>query len=96
MSRAETLYPTHPDDLRTVEEVAKATGRTPASILQFIQKGILPAQDEQPALRPGRPRKMIRAGDIYLIAFRPRWQNRRKNIRTSTGTVLRPTSVPND
>lgn len=95
MSRAETLFPENPDQLYTVERVARATGRTPASILSYIQRGILPAQDD-PTPRPGRPRKLVRAADIYLIAFKPRWENRRKSIKTSGGTILHPSTIPND
>lgn len=86
--RADVLYPPDPDELKTVEEVAKAVRSTPGTILSYIAKGILPAIDMHVPGQRGRPRKMIRRGDIHRIAFKPRWENRRPKVTTPSGARL--------
>src|SRR5215212_6192665 len=94
--RADTLFPPDPDELKTVEQVAKATGRSPGSILEYVRQGVLPAIDQHVPGQRGRPRKMIRAGDIINVAFRPRWEKRRAPIQSKSGAVLKWTSLPDD
>ena len=96
MTKADTLYPVNPDEYKTVQEVAKAVGRSPEMIRQYIQTGVLPAVEQKRPGERGRPRKMVRAGDIFLIAFRPRWDKNRKTITTPSGRKLHPTTLPDD
>ena len=96
MSRADTLYPQDPNQLKTVEEVARATGRTAKSILEYVRQGVLPAVDHREPGQRGRPRKMVRAGDIHLIAFRQRWENRNPKIKTPSGYELTPSTIPDN
>jgi hypothetical protein len=94
MTKADTLFPQEPDGLKTVPEVAAALGRSEAMVLHYIAKGWLPAIDQRQPGQRGRPRKMVRAGDIFRVAFQPRWEMNRKSRVTSTGARLHPTTLP--
>ena len=96
MSKVETLFPDNPNELRTVEEVANALGRSKEVVLAYIQKGWLPATDDPTPGRRGRPRKLIRAGDIYRVAFQPRWEAARKTRVTSGGKKIYTTTLPEE
>jgi helix-turn-helix protein len=89
MTRAETLFPDNPDELKTVAEVALALGRPQPVITHYIRTGALPATKT-------KNRWLIRAGDIIHVAFRPRWEVTRRPRTTTTGAVLYPTTLPDN
>jgi hypothetical protein len=92
--KAEVLFPSDPEELKTVAEVAEALGRSPAMIRTFIAEGALVPAGSRRNPRGGKPLHLIRAGDIIRVAFRPRWENKSNARKTSGGTILHPTTVP--